>query len=40
MVEVTHDDEPRVVFELFIDDREAGRGWDVYRAERLTGLYP
>ncbi len=40
MVEVTHDPDPRIVFELFIDERSDDRGWDVYRAERLPGLYP
>ena len=40
MVEVTHDSDPRIVFELFIDERSDDRGWDVYRAERLPGLYP
>ena len=40
IVEVTHDDgPPEKVFELFIDQRDEGLGWDVYRAERLPSLY-
>lgn len=41
LVEVTRNGEaPEKVFELFIDQREEKKGWDVYRAERLPSLYP
>ncbi len=36
IVEVTHDPEPEVLFELVIDERAKGKGWDVYRARRLS----
>ncbi|NQV57749.1 MAG: aryl-sulfate sulfotransferase [Rhodospirillales bacterium] len=39
IVEVTHEENPRTVFELFIDERGKGNGWDVYRAHRLPALY-
>lgn len=40
LVEVTRDEHaPEKVFELFIDDRTSGRGWDVYRADRMPSLY-
>jgi hypothetical protein len=39
IAEVTREDEPRLVFELFIDERHKGKGWDVYRAHRLPALY-
>jgi hypothetical protein len=39
IVEVTHDPEPETVFELFIDERDQNKGWDVYRAHRLASLY-
>jgi len=39
IVEVTHDEEPEKVFELFIDETAVGRGWDVYRSDRFTSLY-
>lgn len=42
LVEVTHDEDPEVVWELFIDDRQTRPdiGWSVYRAERIPSLYP
>lgn len=36
IVEVTHDPEPEVLFELVIDERAKGKGWDVYRARRIS----
>ena len=39
IAEVTHDDMAETVFELAIDERDKGLGWDVYRALRLDGLY-
>ena len=39
IVEVTHDDDPEVLFELFLDQRDEKKGWDVYRAVRFAGLY-
>ena len=36
IVEVTHDPEPEVLFELLIDERAKGKGWDVYRARRFS----
>ena len=39
IVEVTHDDDPEVLFELFLDQRDEGKGWDVYRAVRFPSLY-
>jgi arylsulfate sulfotransferase len=42
LVEVTHDDDPQIVWELLIDDRQTRPqiGWSVYRAERVRSLYP
>ena len=42
IVEVTHEQPGRIVWELAIDDRQSrpSFGWSVYRAERLPGLYP
>jgi arylsulfate sulfotransferase len=41
IVEVTHATPPVKVFELIIRDESSPEtGWIVYRAERLTGLYP
>jgi arylsulfate sulfotransferase len=39
LAEVTRGTEARLVFELFIDERDQGKGWDVYRARRLPALY-
>ena len=39
IVEVSHDDKAEPVFELVIDERDQGRGWDIYRALRLPALY-
>ena len=39
IVEVTHDDDPEVLFELFLDQRDERKGWDVYRAVRFASLY-
>jgi arylsulfate sulfotransferase len=36
IVEVTHDPEPETLFELIIDERAKEKGWDVYRARRLS----
>lgn len=38
ILEVTHDDEPKKVWELVIDDPEVR--YSVYRAQRLRSLYP
>ena len=38
MAEVTHDDEPEVVFEFFMDDRP-GKGWDSYRGQRISNFF-
>src|SRR5690606_11501216 len=37
LVEVTHEDDSRIVWELLIDDRQTRPqvGWSVYRSERL-----
>jgi arylsulfate sulfotransferase len=42
LVEVTHEEDPHVVWELLIDDRQTRPriGWSVYRSERLPSLYP
>ena len=39
IAEVTHEAGSSLVFELFIDERHKGKGWDVYRARRLPALY-
>jgi arylsulfate sulfotransferase len=41
LVEVTHEEDPQVVWELLIDDRPTrpNVGWSVYRSERLPSLY-
>ena len=39
LAEVTRGPDPRLVFELFIDERHKDKGWDVYRARRLPALY-
>ncbi|MCH7486716.1 MAG: aryl-sulfate sulfotransferase [Proteobacteria bacterium] len=36
IVEVTHDPDPEVLFELFIDERAKRKGWDVYRVRRFS----
>jgi hypothetical protein len=38
IVEVTRDDDAEPVFELVIDERGNGLGWDVYRATRIADL--
>lgn len=38
IMEVTHDEPAKKVFDLVIDDPKSG--WTVYRAERIPGLYP
>lgn len=38
MAEVTHDDEPEVVFEFFMDERP-GKGWDSYRGQRIANFF-
>jgi len=39
IAEVTRGPDAHLVFELFIDERDSGKGWDVYRARRLPALY-
>jgi len=41
IVEVTHDDVPKKVFEMTVDstDAEKSIGWAIYRADRLPSLY-
>lgn len=38
MAEVTHDDEPEIVFEFFMDERH-GKGWDSYRGQRIPNFF-
>jgi hypothetical protein len=41
MIEVTHDDVPRVVWDVLIaDSAPFGDSWSAYRAERLSSVYP
>ena len=42
ILEVTHTDNPEIVFDLsIIDESEiVANGWLTYRSERLPGLYP
>jgi arylsulfate sulfotransferase len=41
MLEVTHTENPEVVFDLMIDDRKGNppRGWDAYRGMRIADLF-
>ncbi len=38
IVEVEYETQDKV-WELFIDERDQGKGWDVYRVERFSSLY-
>ena len=41
VTEVTHNEQPEIVFEVIVGDPEASApGWIVYRASRLPDLYP
>lgn len=41
LIEVTHDDVPRVVWDVLIaDSAPFGDSWSAYRAERLSSVYP
>jgi len=39
MIEVTGGDNPELLWDMVIDERANGMGYDVYRAERLDSLY-
>ena len=39
IAEITRGPDAHLVFELFIDERGKGEGWDVYRTRRLPSLY-